>query len=175
MIPYPLSTESGCGDPNYFEFECNTTNGQVYFKPPSGGAYKVSHINQDQRNFTVQLVAANVSTDYKCEATYDIASKEFNLNESSPFNVTKCSIVPLMDRTVVEVEALWKPPSLPACKSSADCKYWPETTCYSDNYSNKQVCMCANGFHWDPLVVNCTKGTLTNAYSIIDSRVVLLA
>ena len=116
MIPFPLSTNPGCGDPNYLSFECNYTNGQVYFKPPSGRAHKVSHINPDTTTFTIQLVPPSVLAGYKCNATIDIASKAFNVNETSVFNVTKCSIVHLMDTKLVEVDVSWKPPLQPAGK-----------------------------------------------------------
>ncbi|KAL8158959.1 hypothetical protein V2J09_000496 [Rumex salicifolius] len=158
VIPYPLSTNQTCGDPAYLSFQCNNTNGQVYFKPPSGKSYKVSLIDPKSRKIVIQL--GKVGTSGTCNTT-DINSTEFSLNNTSPFNVTSCGVVLLNDIQVVDVELSWKPPPPPACNSSEACRDWPQTTC-ADDMNGKNVCKCAKGFNWDSLYMNCTKGWSCN-------------
>ena len=61
MIPYPLSTGSKCGDPMYFNFECNITTGQVQLKVP-GGTYRVTSINPETLTFVIQLKESDCSS-----------------------------------------------------------------------------------------------------------------
>ncbi|KAL6330201.1 hypothetical protein AAG906_040122 [Vitis piasezkii] len=111
MIPYPLSTGSKCGDPMYFNFECNITTGQVQFKVP-GGTYRVTSINPETLTFVIQLKESDCSS-------RSLIDKIPPLNP--PFHMTNVCTVPV-------------------CTSSADCKDWPNSNCRTQNGTTKCFC-----------------------------------
>uniref|UniRef100_A0A7N2MCL6 non-specific serine/threonine protein kinase n=1 Tax=Quercus lobata TaxID=97700 RepID=A0A7N2MCL6_QUELO len=129
-ITYPLSTNSNCGDPMYFSFNCNTTSGQVSFKAPRG-AYRVTSIDQNTTKFFIQVK--------------DVGS--LRLNQSLPFNQTtpRNSSSNVLSRVTDDVEIVWEPPLEPICNLSADCKDWPHSTCISA-VDGKRRCLCTKSF-----------------------------
>ncbi|XP_028964563.2 G-type lectin S-receptor-like serine/threonine-protein kinase At4g03230 [Malus domestica] len=54
IIPYPLSTRLGCGDPLYFRFKCNYFTGQVSFVGLNDALFRVISINSSTRRFFIQ-------------------------------------------------------------------------------------------------------------------------
>ena len=151
MIPYPLSTGSKCGDPMYFNFECNSTTGQVQFKVP-GGAYRVTSINPETLTFVIQLKEA------------DCSSRSLIPPLDPPFRIIDvCKEVgtdhfgsEMSLKNSIEVEISWDPPSEPACTSSADCKDWPNSTCGTRDGMRR--CFCNENFKWNSSSLNCTQG-----------------
>eukprot|EP00261_Vitis_vinifera_P037743 XP_019078986.1 PREDICTED: G-type lectin S-receptor-like serine/threonine-protein kinase At4g03230 isoform X2 [Vitis vinifera] len=151
MIPYPLSTGSKCGDPMYFNFECNSTTGQVQFKVP-GGAYRVTSINPETLRFVIQLKEA------------DCSSRSLIPPLDPPFRITDaCKEVgtdhfgsEMSLKNSIEVEISWDPPSEPACTSSADCKDWPNSICGTRDGMSR--CFCNENFKWNSSSLNCTQG-----------------
>ncbi|KAJ8630006.1 hypothetical protein MRB53_023329 [Persea americana] len=79
-VPYPLSTEEGCGDPAYRSFSCNNSTGQLYFKLPNV-SYQITSINPGTRTFFIRPEGTICS-----EA--NSPSHDVLLNNSQPFYVT---------------------------------------------------------------------------------------
>jgi len=149
LIPYPLSTRPNCGDPMYFSFYCNTSTGQVSFKPPlKGTSYRVTSINSSARTFVVQL--KYVAYDRSLGILFNELSKPFRLSEWFGNDSSE-----VKDG---EVEISWETPQEPSCTSSRDCKYWPNSTCNITTRDGKKRCLCNGNFRWDGLNLNCTKG-----------------
>ncbi|KAJ4729941.1 S-locus lectin protein kinase family protein [Melia azedarach] len=159
LVPYPLSTERDCGDPNYFSFLCNTSTGLVSFKAPNQ-IYLVTRINPNTRSFIVQLKAAD---------TYQRnLNGGFELNQSLPFRFSGLPNADLgnysIDTSSIfidEVEIGWEPPEEPTCSSPSDCKDWPHSTC-NLTVNGERRCLCEKTFRWDGIALNCTQELLNN-------------
>ncbi|RVW57778.1 Transposon Tf2-8 polyprotein [Vitis vinifera] len=107
MIPYPLSTGSKCGDPMYFNFECNITTAR--FSSSSRSLInKIPPLN-------LPFHMTNVCTVVKI----DNFGSEKSLENS------------------IEIEISWDPPLELVCTSSADCKDWPNSNCRTQNGTTK--------------------------------------
>lgn len=156
LIPYPLSTKSSCGDPNYFSFVCDTSTAQVSFKAPSG-TYRIARIDPDTRNFSIQI---------KHVDGYERNSKGMlELNQSLPFySLTNGFDAGQEDSSygdssssTSEVVIGWTPPPEPTCSRQRDCINWPHSTC---RLAGNRVgrCLCSETFRWDGLLLNCTQG-----------------
>eukprot|EP00261_Vitis_vinifera_P037744 XP_019078987.1 PREDICTED: G-type lectin S-receptor-like serine/threonine-protein kinase At4g03230 isoform X1 [Vitis vinifera] len=158
MIPYPLSTGSKCGDPMYFNFECNITTGQVQLKV-SGGTYRVTSINPETLTFVIQLKESDCSS-------RSLIDKIPPLNP--PFHMTNvCTVVKIDNfgsekslENSIEIEISWDPPLEPVCTSSADCKDWPNSNCRTQNGTTK--CFCNEKFKWNGSSLDCTQGNRAN-------------
>ncbi|KDP32211.1 hypothetical protein JCGZ_13818 [Jatropha curcas] len=156
MIPYPLSTGPNCGDPNYFNFYCNNSTGQLSFQSP-GGIYRVTRINPETRKFVMQTKDAD-----SCKAIKS-NGKLLQLSNLSPFHVIKWCNADMGKYSSAasftgdaEVEISWDPPPEPTCSSAIDCKDWPNSKCSTTEYGKKK-CLCNMSFQWDALKLNCTK------------------
>ncbi|KAA8524521.1 hypothetical protein F0562_010944 [Nyssa sinensis] len=150
IIPYPLSTGSNCGDPNYANFLCNSSTGQVSFQTTTG-SYRVTNINPDTHRFLIQSAE-------NCRAGR-------NFKVSAPFNVTNLCYPStntgitdnlLQGRGEIEIE--WNPPLEPTCNSSSDCKDWPNSSCNESKYGTKR-CHCNGNSSWSYLSLNCSQGS----------------
>ncbi|TYK07068.1 G-type lectin S-receptor-like serine/threonine-protein kinase [Cucumis melo var. makuwa] len=155
LIPYPLSTGPKCGDPMYFNFNCNLASGQVNFEA-AGGTYKVKFIDSEARKFYIQTKEPGDCGDKNW------ITKALRLNQSSPFRVTSwCNFKETNPeenfslKTSNEVEISWEPPLEPICSSTTDCKDWPYSTCNMSKDGNKR-CLCLTDFHWNGWSLNCT-------------------
>ncbi|PON40691.1 S-locus glycoprotein [Trema orientale] len=76
LIPYPLSIGPNCGDPLYYSFHCNNSDGQVGFETPSG-TFRVTSINPDTRTFFIRI-----KDDDNCKNSDN--GKFLKLNQSWP-------------------------------------------------------------------------------------------
>ncbi|KAJ7948222.1 G-type lectin S-receptor-like serine/threonine-protein kinase [Quillaja saponaria] len=168
LVPYPLSTGPKCGDPMYFNFNCNISTDQVNFETPEG-TYQVTSINPETRTFIIQTRDA-----VKCEQQR-IRGKLLPLNQSSPFQLTGwCNSNPdffSFDaplRGGEEVEIIWEPPLEPLCSSSIECTDWPNSSCNATR-DGKKRCLCNTNFQWDRFNLNCSQdggyGRETDAHS----------
>ncbi|KAF5458398.1 hypothetical protein F2P56_022428, partial [Juglans regia] len=162
-IPYPLSTGQDCGDPMYFNFDCNTSSGQVSFKASSGSQYRVVRIDPSTRHFVIQVEYPNATN----------STIKPWLNMSLPF-ISNDKLITGVDnytdqfegrleasrsqrKNKVGVQISWKPPMEPTCTSSTDCRDWPNSTCNATR-EGKLRCLCHPNFRWDGSNLNCTKG-----------------
>uniref|UniRef100_A0A803L8I7 non-specific serine/threonine protein kinase n=1 Tax=Chenopodium quinoa TaxID=63459 RepID=A0A803L8I7_CHEQI len=152
IIPYPLSTGRNCGDPSYFHFHCNSTTSQVIFSTPRGN-FNVTSIDQDAKNFTIQVRHSN------CDDKY--IKLFMSLKDSLPYTFQNCNVVkdqPLIQvkQPFIEVEMSWQPPPEFLCHAPSDCNQFHHTSCKSTNGVEKR-CLCRSKFHWDGLKLECTK------------------
>ncbi|OMO84802.1 S-locus glycoprotein [Corchorus capsularis] len=81
LVPYPLSTGPGCGDPMYSSFYCNNNTDQLSFM----GNYNVIRVDPEARTFVIQIPSKEADS---CDAIQSSRSTILQLNQSSPFNVT---------------------------------------------------------------------------------------
>ncbi|XP_031280581.1 G-type lectin S-receptor-like serine/threonine-protein kinase At4g03230 [Pistacia vera] len=152
LIPYPLSTEPSCGDPNYFSFVCDTSTGQVSFKALSG-TYRIARIDPDTRNFSIQIKRVDARN----------SEGILKLNLSLPFYILtngfdagqEDSSYGNSSNSASEVVIYWTPPLEPTCSTQKDCINWPHSTCkLAGNRVRK--CLCSETHRWDGLLLNCT-------------------
>lgn len=158
LIPYPLSTGSNCGDPMYLNFYCDNSTGKLKFKA-STGIYNVISVNPNTRTFVLQAKEAG--------SCYDRNSAVKELDPSLPYTVVteifKCSNKvdnagnTISSEVIDEKEISWDTPPEPSCNSSADCKYWPYSTC-NVTAEGMRRCLCHANYRWDGTALNCTIG-----------------
>lgn len=89
-VPFPLSTQEGCGDPDYRVY-CN--NDSLEFKSLGGSYYKVLSINPD--DYTLIISAPSIEGNV-CYSS-DLTEGGFTIEESSPFNISKRNTVMLLN------------------------------------------------------------------------------
>ncbi|XP_062106207.1 G-type lectin S-receptor-like serine/threonine-protein kinase At4g03230 [Humulus lupulus] len=152
LIPYPLSTSSGCGDPIYGNFTCDTDYGQVFFKA-GDDKRRVTNIKPEYKKFSVHV------EELDCEKFIMM------VNQSLSYNVTRgCSseqstlhsnIFPYNYRRPIEVELQWKPPRPPACDEPADCTDWLNSHCGNATKEEKRRCTCNEHYHWNLERISC--------------------
>ncbi|XXG72802.1 hypothetical protein AAC387_Pa07g1814 [Persea americana] len=93
-IPYPLSTEAGCGDPDYRSFYCHYSTRQLHFKSLSGD-YQVSRINPDARTFVIKPGVTGTCSKTNSPSHDD----DIHLNYIKPFFITNKTTILLLDCT----------------------------------------------------------------------------
>ncbi|KAJ8617854.1 hypothetical protein MRB53_014040 [Persea americana] len=98
IIPYPLSTDSYCGHPNYRVLFCNSSSSQLYFRTLNG-LYNVSSINADARTLVINPDVALCST-------RRTKISDVNLNRSQPFRVTNNNMILLFNCSAPKGSAL---------------------------------------------------------------------
>ncbi|KAK4255412.1 hypothetical protein QN277_008415 [Acacia crassicarpa] len=139
-IPYPLSTEPSCGDPNYSNFKCDLATGKVSFTVGEV-SYRVTNIDPDKRSFSIQI-----------DGSEDCAA--INLERLGlAFRVTQ-------ECDEVEGQTLkinWSPPDEPPCSNSIDCKGWSHSTCTAARNGNgNRRCLCNTKYQWNGGNLSCT-------------------
>ncbi|KAF9661839.1 hypothetical protein SADUNF_Sadunf19G0110500 [Salix dunnii] len=148
VIPYPLSTGSDCGDPMYSSFYCDNSRGKLSFKTQND-TYNVTTIDHD--TFAIQ----DKDVDY-CKSS---TMRKFNL--SLPFKMSnytfRCDTTDISSQGLVEIVIRWEPPPEPVCTSSADCEYWPNSSCKNVTGNDKVRCHCNSNFRWDSMALNCVQ------------------
>ncbi|KAM1888168.1 hypothetical protein ACFX13_046326 [Malus domestica] len=161
IIPYPLSTSKGCGDPMYFHFECDNFTGQVNFVGLNDEtSFRVISINSITTSFFIQgFRTKNVD---KC----DLMNRGVNwqINTSQPFKVISLynadlgnfSSEVLSCGSPIVVEMGWELPVEPTCIKSSDCRDWPHSMCNPAS-DGKKRCLCETNFRWDGLKLRCTQ------------------
>ncbi|KAM6549119.1 hypothetical protein CsatB_020795 [Cannabis sativa] len=153
LIPYPLSIDPKCGDPLYYSFHCNNSNGQVSFETNSG-TFRVTSINPNTQSFFIRLEDLD-----NCKDSF--SEKFLKLNQSLPFTMRRgCNAnlgnfsSDMISKHGVEVEIAWKQPLEPPCSSSVDCENWPNSACNTAQ-DGKNRCLCNKKFKWDNLNMKC--------------------
>ncbi|XP_054812245.1 G-type lectin S-receptor-like serine/threonine-protein kinase At4g03230 isoform X2 [Prosopis cineraria] len=156
-IPYPLSTELSCGDPAYFNFNCDLSTGNVNFMVRKDNytekdSYRINYIDPVSRTFSIQFGDSS-----SCAAS-NLASR---LDPS--FSVTKqCD-------GEGEVMISWLPPQEPPCNNSLDCNAWSHSTCNPARYGVGR-CLCAKNYRWNGNDLSCKPVS-----SRIRSKILILA
>jgi Protein kinase domain/Wall-associated receptor kinase galacturonan-binding len=88
-IPYPLSTNPNCGDPNY-ALACNSSNKNLYFPALNGTSYLVLNIQSPLQRLVVRPSPWLPGT---CTTQDMLKSEGIWLNQSLPFNITKSNTI----------------------------------------------------------------------------------
>ncbi|XP_058093650.1 G-type lectin S-receptor-like serine/threonine-protein kinase SRK isoform X7 [Magnolia sinica] len=114
IIPYPLSTRPGCGDPTYSSIRCDTDTGQLRFQALDGFSYEISRLNPESKNLVIQPEGIDL-----CWANSSKRS-DIHLNSSLPFYVTNNNTFLLLNCSTSK-----HLPSL-NCSSSSQCRRYIE-------------------------------------------------
>ncbi|XP_058093645.1 G-type lectin S-receptor-like serine/threonine-protein kinase B120 isoform X2 [Magnolia sinica] len=114
IIPYPLSTGPGCGDPKYSSIRCDTDTGQLRFQALDGFSYEISRFNPESKKLVIQPEGIDL-----CWANSSKRS-DIHLNSSLPFYVTKNNTILLLNCSTSK--------HLPPlnCSSSSQCRRYIE-------------------------------------------------
>lgn len=89
-VPYPLSTNPNCGNPNY-QLYCN--NGVLEFKSVGGIYYKVLSINPT----SYRIVISPPSVDPGSCLSSDLMEGGLQIDQTSPFNISNRNTVLLFN------------------------------------------------------------------------------
>ncbi|XP_058092472.1 G-type lectin S-receptor-like serine/threonine-protein kinase At4g27290 [Magnolia sinica] len=58
----------------------------------------------------------------------------------------------------------WDAPPEPVCESEEDCNAWTNSSCLSDKEEvGRKRCFCNGNFQWDPLRMNCRRGSVNKS------------
>ncbi|KAK6918936.1 Bulb-type lectin domain [Dillenia turbinata] len=165
MLPYPLSMGKNCGDPQYFNFQCNNDSGTYSFNTRRG-SYPVVSINQEKKSFVIQVKDQ--------ESCLSRNSKDvLQLDEESPFSVNSpCYNGHDINSFATssrgrDMEVFWKPPEEPPCSSSKDCVDWPNSSCNETTDGTKR-CLCNANFQWNGTSLNCTQAIFASCLPEIE-------
>ncbi|XP_039132634.1 wall-associated receptor kinase-like 20 [Dioscorea cayenensis subsp. rotundata] len=94
-VPYPLSTETNCGDPSY-KVRCDNSSNTLLFDSRNGSSYTITSINAESQRLIIRPAAFQSPT--TC-ATTDLADQGIQLDPSLPFNVTSSNTIMLLNCT----------------------------------------------------------------------------
>lgn len=89
QVPYPLSTNPGCGDPNY-HLRCDNSDHKLYFDALNGSSYLVLSIEAATQRMVVQPSPWVPGT---CITQDMVKSEGLLLNQTLPFNVTSSNTI----------------------------------------------------------------------------------
>ncbi|KAF9596728.1 hypothetical protein IFM89_012927 [Coptis chinensis] len=133
-VPYPLSTSSNCGDPDY-GLHCDAHTHKLYFDALNGSTYSVRSIQASLQRMVVQ---PSLWVPGKCITVDMLASEGLWLNQSLPFNVTSSNTIFLLN---CSPRLLVSPLN---CTSSSLCHRYLE---FSGHVDRDRALQCSNGFN----------------------------
>ncbi|KAK1409440.1 hypothetical protein QVD17_35966 [Tagetes erecta] len=138
LVPYPLSTESACGQQPY-KIQCD---GGVLKFDTLNNTYPIISILSRNRTLVIQQpnLLANTCT------KGDHATNSIQLNNSLPFTISHINCTNLL------VELKWVLPPEPPCKTDACCE--SSATCRAA-IDGSLRCFCKPRFHWDAILGEC--------------------
>nr|XP_043634613.1 wall-associated receptor kinase-like 20 [Erigeron canadensis] len=88
-IPYPLSTNPNCGDPDY-SLRCDIHSGKLYFDALNGSSYTVVRIKPDSQKLVLQSQPWLPNT---CITQDFPVSEGLWLNQTLPFNISSSNTI----------------------------------------------------------------------------------
>lgn len=136
QVPYPLSTEPNCGDPNYI-LRCDPHSHKLYFDTLNGSSYLVLKIMSSIQRMVVQP-SPWLPPGTSCVTQDMPVSNGLWLNQSLPFNITSSNTVFLLN---CSPRLLVSPLN---CTSSSLCHLYLKSSGHVDT---KRVPECASGLH----------------------------
>uniref|UniRef100_A0A6N2K715 Protein kinase domain-containing protein n=1 Tax=Salix viminalis TaxID=40686 RepID=A0A6N2K715_SALVM len=87
QVPYPLSTNPACGDPNY-HLRCDPRSQKLYFDAMNGSSYLVLRIMASFQLMVVQPPPWVSAPSSACVTQDMVVSEGLRLNQTLPFNLT---------------------------------------------------------------------------------------
>ncbi|KAF7146393.1 hypothetical protein RHSIM_Rhsim04G0138200 [Rhododendron simsii] len=150
QVPYPLSTDPNCGDPDY-SIRCDPLSRKLYFDALNGSSYLILTIFASIQRMVVQPSPWLPGT---CVTQDMPVSEGLWLNQSLPFNVTSSNTIFLFN---CSPRLMISPLN---CTSSSLCHRYLENSGYVDK---KRALQCASGL--DPCCTFLAGGT-PSAYKI---------
>ncbi|KAE9445120.1 hypothetical protein C3L33_22982, partial [Rhododendron williamsianum] len=150
QVPYPLSTNPNCGDPDY-SIRCDPLSRKLYFDALNGSSYLILTIFASIQRMVVQPSPWLPGT---CVTQDMPVSEGLWLNQSLPFNVTLSNTIFLFN---CSPRLMISPLN---CTSSSLCHRYLENSGYVDK---KRALQCASGL--DPCCTFLAGGT-PSAYKI---------
>lgn len=128
-VPYPFSTNDGCGVPADYRIYCNAAN-ELEFKSINGSFYKIVSINPA----TMRLVIQPPSLVNDSCQTQDMNNQGLQLNQSLPFNITSTNTIMLLNCDPV---ILTSPLN---CSSTSSCHTYINDTGAAMACRNDSIC-----------------------------------
>ncbi|XP_077245927.1 uncharacterized protein LOC143885615 [Tasmannia lanceolata] len=128
IVPYPLSTGIGCGDPSY-QIHCNISTGQLRFNTLDGSSYAITTIHPETRALVIQLKNKSM-----CNTT---AYKSLQLNSSLPFYVSNRNTVLLLNCSIPQNTSTLN------CSSSSPCNRYIQEV--ESCFKSKKCCSYVTG------------------------------
>ncbi|XP_023005941.1 wall-associated receptor kinase-like 20 [Cucurbita maxima] len=149
-VPYPLSTNSNCGDLDY-TLRCDSHSQRLYFDALNGSSYPVLKINGSSQRLVIQ---PSPWVPDSCVTQDMLVSEGLWLNQSLPFNITSSNTIFLLN---CSPRLLVSPLN---CTPSSICHHYLER---SGRVDGKRAFQCASVL--DPC---CTfiAGGMPSAYKI---------
>ncbi|KAK9291031.1 hypothetical protein L1049_009215 [Liquidambar formosana] len=133
-VPYPLSTNPHCGDPDY-SLRCDPHSQKLYFDALNGSSYLVLRIMASTQRMVVQPSPWLPGT---CVTQDMPVSEGLWLNQTLPFNVTSSNTIFLFN---CSPRLLVSPLN---CTSSSLCHHYLESSGHVDA---KRALQCASGLN----------------------------
>ncbi|KAE9590884.1 putative protein kinase RLK-Pelle-WAK-LRK10L-1 family [Lupinus albus] len=143
QVPYPLSTEPNCGDPNY-ALHCDQHSQKLYLDTLNGSSYMVQKIMSSTQRLVIQpspwlqqsTTTTTTTTSSLCVTQDMPISNGLWLNQSLPFKITSSNTVFLLN---CSPRLLVSPLN---CTSSSLCHLYLES---SGHVETKRALDCASG------------------------------
>ncbi|MED6185677.1 hypothetical protein PIB30_059400 [Stylosanthes scabra] len=135
QVPYPLSTQSSCGDP-YYKLRCDQQSEKLYFDTLNGSSYLVLKIMSSIQRMVVQPAPWLSGT--SCVTQDMPVSNGLWLNQSLPFNITSSNTIFLFN---CSPRLLVSPLN---CSASSICHQYLDS---SGRVGKTQALDCASGIH----------------------------
>ncbi|XP_010262629.1 PREDICTED: wall-associated receptor kinase-like 20 [Nelumbo nucifera] len=126
-VPYPLSTETDCGDQSY-KIRC--VSGTLLFDALNGSSYTITSISPENQRLVISPASFAGNT---CVTT-DIVSEGLHLNSSLPFNITSSNTIMYLNCT----DILLRSPL--DCSSTSLCHTYINNTAEAAPCENAPIC-----------------------------------
>ncbi|KAK6120332.1 hypothetical protein DH2020_046023 [Rehmannia glutinosa] len=93
-VPYPLSTGPNCGDQAY-KTKCNPATSTLYFVSKVGVPYVITAVDSKDQRMVIRPPSVLPNTCF----SEDYSSEGFQIDDSSPFNITSSNTILLLNCT----------------------------------------------------------------------------
>ena len=156
-VPYPLSTNTNCGNPKYRVY-CN--NKILEFMSTEGFNYKILSINPSAHKLTISPPVINKNS---CESS-DLAFGGLKLDENSPFNISSHNTVMLLN---CSENILLSPLN---CSSNSLCRQFEEMVVEGSGCKNTLCCAYLKDSAMTSQRIRVRVGGCTAYTSVVDLK-----
>lgn len=119
VVPYPLSTTDGCGDPAY-KVRCAANTSTLFFEALNGTSYPITSISPAAQRLVVS--PAPFLSQGTCVSVGAPAARGVDLNSSLPFNVSSSNTIMLLNCTAALLQSPLN------CSSNSLCHVYANAT-----------------------------------------------
>ncbi|XAR49173.1 hypothetical protein NMG60_11032270 [Bertholletia excelsa] len=156
-VPYPLSTDANCGNPNYRVY---CTNGSLWFLSADGFNYKILSINPSAFKLIISPPPMQKNT---CQSL-DLSLGGLKLDENSPFNISTHNTVMLLN---CSDNILLSPLN---CSSNSPCRQFEEKVVEGRGCVNTLCCTYLKDSAMTSHRIRLRVGGCTAYTSVVDMK-----